>query len=419
MPSFKKYLIITLRWSERYTKTDMVYLFHGGFWLGAAQVAASLAAFALTVALANLLSPEVFGEYRFLMSAALIFTAFAMPGMRSAIIESTPKGFRGNLATAFRVMTQWGVIGAIGALATGFYYLYQGNTGLFTGFVIIALLLPWLDSSAIHLEFLKALQDFKRVAIYTLISRVILLAATVMTAFLYPQYAFAIFATFLLGTIIPSMYFHWRTARLYTTPTDVTDPALLTYAKHLSLMAAFSLLAAQIDKVLVWTMIGAEELAIFFIAYAIPQEVVRFLNIVPALAFPKFATADSRVIRRTLLPKLLKYFGAITTVVVAYIILCPIIFSVLFPQYVQAVPYSQILMLSILGSAFLPIGTYFTANKATGVLYFLSIFVPTVRIIATVVGIAFFGLWGAVYATLIAAVLLAGCHLLLFVRKRQ
>ena len=59
-------LVRFLRWTEKYTRTDMVYLVSGGFWLSIAQIGTSILGFLLTMVLANLLAPELLGEYRFL-----------------------------------------------------------------------------------------------------------------------------------------------------------------------------------------------------------------------------------------------------------------------------------------------------------------------------------------------------------------
>ncbi len=410
-------LMSLLRWSEQYTKTDMVYLASGGSWLGIAQIAASLVGFLTTVAFANLLTQDTLGEYRFLLSAVLILSVFALPGMRSAILESTPKGFRGNLHAAYIAMMRWATIGSAIALATAMYYLWQGNAILSIGFAIIALLLPLLDASAVHLEYLKALREFKKVAIYTLVTRSVLLVASLTVAFIYPEYAWAVLAAFLVGSILPNLLFHKKTVRQFMHAGDPSDPQLMPYARHLSIMVAFSLIALQLDKVFVWHFLGAEELALFFIAYAIPQEASRFLQIIPTLAFPKFAVSTPQTIRRTLMPKMLVQFVITAVLVTVYILLAPFIFSILFPQYMAAVPYSQVLMLCALGSVFLPISTYFTARKAVRTLYFLSVFLPFVRVSTALVLIALFGLWGAVYALLVEAFVSTLTFILLFLRE--
>lgn len=57
-----------LRSSERYFKTDMVYLAKGGSWLFSAQVLSGALSFILAIAFANLVPKEAFGTYKYVLS---------------------------------------------------------------------------------------------------------------------------------------------------------------------------------------------------------------------------------------------------------------------------------------------------------------------------------------------------------------
>jgi len=57
-----------LRYSERYTQTDMVYFASGGFWLLLGQFISTISAFLLLIAFANFLPKEVFGTYQYILA---------------------------------------------------------------------------------------------------------------------------------------------------------------------------------------------------------------------------------------------------------------------------------------------------------------------------------------------------------------
>mgnify|MGYP001558291574 FL=1 len=76
----------------------------------------------------------------------------------------------------------------------------------------------------------------------------------------------------------------------------------------------------------------------------------------------------------------------------------PLLFRILFPQYIQAVPYTQVLALSL---ALFPLGVFGTALKAEGnmkKIYVFSIVTPFIQIAATLILIPIFGVWGAIWA---------------------
>jgi len=405
-------LTTLLRWSEQYTKTDMVYLIHGGSWLGLAQLIASISGFIITYVLANSLTPEMLGEYRFLLAGFTLISIFTLPGMRTALRESVPKGYRGNLPTAFRVMNSWGTLGSLTAVGVALYYFANQNLGLATGFLCIAFIVPFYNASTCYLEYLTALKKLRDTTLYTSIGRVATLLTTVAAIFLLPHYAWIILSAYLLGTLLPNLWFHYKTVRNFHTAEEKIDPGITRYAMHITAMTALGLIAGQLDKFFIWNIVGAEGLAIFFIAYTIPLAITAQLNIIPTLAFAKFGEKDPALIRQTLLPKLGKYFGAIAITTGIYMLIAPSIFTWFFPQYLGALNYSLVLALIPLFSALSPIKTYLTITKSTKELYLLSIIPPTLRIATAFFLIIPFGLWDAVYSLLIEKI--ASSILLLF-----
>lgn len=398
----KSRFITLLRWSERYTKTDMVYLFHGGFWLGIAQLAASISGLILIIVLANILEPEVLGEYRFLMSAFLILSIFSLPGMHTAILESTPKGFLGNLTTAVKSMFSYSILGTIFSLLICTYYLWQQNYDLALGFLAIAIALPFFESSFVYSNYLKSLKRFAKVTKYTLITKLFLLFIMSVTVFYYPDYAWLVITIFFIANILPNFLFTIITKRTWVTTATKNDPLLTPYAKHLTIMMALGLIALQLDKIFVWNLIGAEELAIFYIAYAIPQEAANLFQIIPTIAYPKFANQTKDSIKNSLMPKMLKFLFIITVICIIYVALSPYIFQLIFSEsYQDAVKYSQVLIFATLVSAFSPITTYLTIIKNVKFLYLTSVISPAIRIVFVLLLTLLFGIWGTVAAVMI------------------
>ena len=77
-----------LRWSEKYTKTDMVYLTKGGFWLTFAYIIFLSSGFILTIAFANLLPKDVFGTYKFVISISGVLLVTSLTGINSTLKQS-------------------------------------------------------------------------------------------------------------------------------------------------------------------------------------------------------------------------------------------------------------------------------------------------------------------------------------------
>src|SRR5688572_902048 len=119
-----------LRWSEKYLKTDMVYLAKGGFWLTLGQAVSSAAGVLLIIGFANLLPKEAYGTYKYVLSIAGVLAAFSLTGMSVAVTQAVARGMDGMLRVAAKIQLRWGLLVTLAASAFGIYYLANGNREL-------------------------------------------------------------------------------------------------------------------------------------------------------------------------------------------------------------------------------------------------------------------------------------------------
>jgi len=143
-----------LRWSERYTKTDMVYLTHGGFWLLFGHILTAGAGFFISVGFAYFLPKSAYGDYRYVISVFAILSAFSLTGLNTAIIQAVARGFEGSLRQGFRLSLRWSALVVAGALAGSAYYFLHANAFLGTSFLIIAATAPFLNSWGLFASFI-------------------------------------------------------------------------------------------------------------------------------------------------------------------------------------------------------------------------------------------------------------------------
>ncbi|GAH70534.1 unnamed protein product, partial [marine sediment metagenome] len=128
-------------------------------------------------------------------------------------------------------------------------------------------------------------------------------------------------------------------------------------------------LANNIDKILIGTLLGAPELAIYAIALAIPTKIKDLLKLVWAPYTPKFSQDRVGIkqvqekLKRLVLPVSLAIIGGS---VLYWLFIDDIMFLLFGTGYVAAGAYSKLLLLMILASipaAFL--GTFTMAQKKT------------------------------------------------------
>lgn len=392
---FKDLLI----WSQKYTKTDMLYLAKGGFWLSLGQVISLVASFALSLAFANLMPPEVYGTYRYVLSIFGILAIPTLAGLNISLNRAVARGYDGSAREVLKTKITWGVLGGIGGLAVALFYYLHGNTQLMICFLIAAAFLPFMDSFDIYGAILHGKKDFKTATKYSIIPQIIAASVMIATLVLTKNIYFIILAYFVSWTTLRFIFL--KLALRNVKLNGQKDPNTISYGKHLSLMGIIAIIAAYFDRLLVFHYWGAVEVAIYSIAIAPPEQIKGVLSNIHNLAFPKFAQRADSEIRAGMKGKFIRSFLLGVLVVGAYIVTAPYIYHFFFPKYSASIFLSQLFSLSLLNISFGPAETYLSAKMKVKELYFVNTFTPIFQIII----MALFTIWQGLIGLIIARII--------------
>ena len=328
-----------LRRIEKYTKTDMVYLARSGFWSLLGQGVGSLSSFIVVFLLANILSKETFGQYRFILSVIPIFTLFTLPGIGTTLVRSIARGHVVDLTKIAKTKIKWSLLGSFLALGVSFYYFYLGNNLLGFALIFVAIFLPFIETFYIYSAYFKGKQDFKTAAIYDSISRIFQAGIIIIIAFITKNVVVLIIA-FFIGQLIARFFFYKKTLKYMSQQVSIEDPIsgvhddTISYGKHLSILNIVSTITDNLDKLLVWHFLGAETLAIYYIALTIPKNVVLLFNVVPRVAFPKFSKNTWEAAeRKKVVRKIFLFFAVLIIPALIYALLVPFVIPIIFRAY--------------------------------------------------------------------------------------
>lgn len=392
----KERFVNLLRWSEKYTKTDMVYLFKGGFWLTLGQILTAGGALLISVAFANILPQDIYGIYKYTISIFGILAITTLPGLNVSLTQAITKGFEGDIKKILKTKIWWGLLGTLAGIGTAFYYFLQGNSTLAIVFVIAAVFVPFLNPLSIYGSILQGKKDFKTYSIFNILSKIFETAALIITLLLTKNIFILILVFFASNTIINGIFSLIIFAKQKFN--KLKDVDTLSYGKHLSALNVVVFLAGQLDKILVFQFIGAAELAIYAFATAPLDQLKGLFKNINFLAWPKFAKAPLES-RTPLFQKMKRLAFFIIAISILYALAAPLIFRAIFPQYVSAVPYSQILGLSLFAGILMEFGrSFIEARGAKKEYYRYSIGVNIFSLAILFPFIYFWGLWGAVAA---------------------
>lgn len=397
--NLRNWLYSLLRHSERYTRTDMIYLAQGGFWLFTAKVIGFVSSLALATAMANLIAPDIFGTYKFALSAAGLLGALSLTGAPSAIIQAVARGYEGALVKCTKSYLRWslGTV-LIGVFAAIYYFLHQ-NVTLSLALLLAGILNPLLVTSSFFSPFLSGKRAFKAQSLLDGIADLFPTAVLIGALFITESPLILIATYFAAGITINSLLYLY-TFRTYS-PNDRHDPETLPYAKQLSLLGVMGKVGENIDKVLLFHFVGPVPLAIYVFAQT-PIAQLKLLNEIPVkLAFPKMSQRNFFELQRSLPRKILFLILGMSAIVLLYIIVAPFLFELLFPAYLASVPITQVLALSLIlvpGSLFYDA---LSSHMKKRELYISQTILPIIKIGLFLILLPPFGVWGAVATTLI------------------
>ncbi len=392
----------------------MVYLFKGGSLLTGADALLAVVSVGVSMLIAAFVPKETFGIYRYVLAIAAIAAALSLSGMNSAITRAVALGREGSFRKSLPLQARYAVLQALAILVVAGYYFFQQNVTYGIAFVLLALLAPASGVLNTYAAYLAGKKDFPRLAWWKIEGGLLQAAAMAAVIFASPTVIGLVIAYF-STSLIANAFYTYRTFKNYR-PNQECDPSDMSYGKHLSVMNATSVFATQLDALLIYHLLGPVSLAIYSFAVLIPDRLRSFTSFLPNTALPKLAERSKEELRATLNRRLFLAMAVTGVGALVYAVSAPLFFSLFFPGYIEAVPYTQFASLFILAAAPLYIETVLRSQADYRQLYIVSIATPILKIAMSIGGILLFGIMGAIGARILAGAFSAVLSLVLIRR---
>lgn len=408
--------IITLSRLDRFLRTDTSYLARGSFWLIIGKISWLAIAFFLSVLYARLLSKEVYGNYRYILSIVGVLGIFALPGMPTAIIRSVARGFEGTFRKAAKIIFFFSFTIPLAGAMIGLFFFQRGSFDIAAGIFFASLLSPFAEGLGNWRSYFDGKREFQKKTLLNLTAH--LMRGFIMVnvvLFIYIASLNAIYAVILLATAsmfsqaVPNTIFFLRTIREVSKHAPV-EPGSIAYGIHKSFAAIPSTIAFSIDGILLYAFLGPTALAVYSIATAIPEQLKALVLSATDVAFPKISRKmtdpeQRRALQKTIFQKIIRAMFFIVALVIFYVITAPFLYTLFFPQYREAIFFTQIYALPLILLPFSVFDTMITAEGNIKKIYAYNISSPVIQISALALLIPFFGIWGAIIARIIGRIL--------------
>ncbi len=396
----KNRLIKSLRWSEQYTKTDMVYLASGGFWLSGANLLSMTSSFLSSIAFANLLPETTYGIYRYLMSTFTLLAIPTLSGLNTALVRAVAKGSAGSWLPAVKTKLKWGMLSSLASLTLAGYYYWQNNYQLTICFLITAMFLPLMETAYLYIAVLNGKKLFKLSAFYTALTRLLATAAIITATLLTNKVALLILVYFVSHSLLRIFFLGLVIKKIPSN--SPSDPATIKFGKHLSFMGILGQISVYLDKLLIFHYSGAAALAVYYLALIPFKQIQSLLNNFNILALPKLTLIDSSALKQTLPKKILKSYLLIVPLIIVYWLASPLIFKLIYPKYLSSIFPSQLFILQLLLYPLTLCETALTAKGEQNKLYLASTSHAVIRIVLLLILVPTGGIFGAIGAVLSA-----------------
>ena len=404
--------------ADRVLKTDVRYLASAGSWSNAGTLLTAFLGLGLYIIFGRFLSQEQYGIYQYLLSLSVFINALTLTGMNAAVTRAVAQGHEAVFVRSIKIQLLFGILPAFLSLLASGYYAYKGNEVLSIGLMVLGLTTPLANAFNTYAAYLTGKEDFRRGFLYNAIGNIPFYGAIALAAIVFQEALPVFIANGVVNVVVQYAAYKHTASKLRGPLKD--DPRAYRYGVHLSIMSIPAVLLAQADNLLAFQVLGATGLAVYAFATAIPDQLGRFLKFVPAIALTRFSRADSDAVRNGLLSKVLLLTTAGLLMSICYITFAPYLFNLLFPQYHEALFFSQIYSLSLLGIGTGLITATLTAQKKTKSLYAFSIGTASLQTILQTVGVFLYGMWGLVLGKLLAtAFSFSGALLLYFATSKD
>jgi O-antigen/teichoic acid export membrane protein len=331
---------------QRY-RFDARYFLSGGFWLTLTQAIVVLAGIITTSLFAHYLSENDYGIYRYLIGLAVIFSSFSLTGLGQSILQTAAQKYYGFYKETIRINLIYSSAITLFSLAGTIYYYINENNTLALGCLIIAILQPIINAFQNTQAFLQGSRRFREATITQSI-KVLTVAVTSITALYLTESILILFFVYVATNSIVNLAFHLIYIPKHTIP---TPPEIIkkyiSYTKHTSIRNIIGNVAYRLDSVIIFTYLGATELAIYTITNVVPEQVKASIKNLATLLIPKYANLkDLNLAKKFIFKRSIQLFAIFSVITILYIIASPVIYKLLFSKYGSAIFLSQIVALS-------------------------------------------------------------------------
>lgn len=370
------------------------------FSVGVSQTLTTLFAFVVNILMANMLSAVVFGTYKFLTSWVSMLTVTSLPQVQYTYGNAVARGNSKGFSQIVWQKMKFGLIGSFVAVVMTVYYFIKDNNTLSLSFLIIAATIPFLEALTLYNGYFQGSRQYIKNARATIIQSLVTYVI-IVGIFLITQSIPLLIAGYMIAWILPRIPITMKLGKSLgkADPADVQE--VVQYGKRLTLYDFILYTTQFADKLVLFYLVGAREVALYTIATAFPDQIKSYVKNVYFMLQARFATTSlGKALSNT--KKITLYSViALALVTVIYIVCAPFLIGLFFPSYGDAVYISVLYSLGIISALYTIPSLAMRAHNKEKALIKINIFRGVTYCILIFAGTWYFGITGTVIGKII------------------
>lgn len=327
-----------LIWSQKYTKTDMIYLAKNSFWTGIGKFFSSISGLIILIVLTRFVSKDVVGQYNFFLSILAIIAIFSIPGLNTSTIEAVAKGNDGVYKKAVKTSFKWSWLGSLVLvlIAIYFYFLKNEQT-LSLASLITAFLFPFLYAPNTWRSFLIGKQKFKQLNFLSSLQSILYLSAMILVIIFSHGNLIWIISIYLFIQIFANIFSYYFSRRYIQNNNENSD--WKEYGFFLTKMQILNLLTSNLDSIMIGIFIDMKSLAIYSVGKKMITSLQGLIKEFSNIYLAKIAKREKINFKKYFYISILTFIFSIIT-----IIFTPFIMRIFFPGYENSVIIAQLFL---------------------------------------------------------------------------
>ncbi len=371
------------------------------------RVVEKLSGFLISVFIFRLLTKEEVASYGFIQTIVALCAVFGIQEFQSTINQSVARGFYGTFLKSVPVAFLMSFIGSFIISMFSFYYFLANNDQMAWGFLVAAFIFPFSFGLAQWKSLLlgeKRFADFSKAEAANAIVKAFLIVSLIL---IFPHEIIWPIVAYLAVPATQNIYRILSLIRRIDKK-SLYEEGSMAYGFKASLYSAASIVAGQIDKIILFAFLPPASLAIYMAAEKFSDSLQGIVQDISAILAPKFAIIKNYSSELDKRLKILASLIGIGILFFAFAILPYLLPFILGNSYNDSVILSQIL---ICGGAVRNIASLrfrFIRSKIDEKSFRqITVYSAIAHILASIILVPIFGLYGAVASVFIQRMVLS------------